>query len=350
MTYADVVSGVTAVLSIPFVVLKGAILSLPTLSYVTATNCECDKFADMNLSLLMGTSGVINTIEKYWIYGLSLLFYPFGYCNYQKNEKIINLLRENVKTENVNYSQLLTDVRNAIKKEGFWEVTIKMLSMFSILPTYRHAFLNNPFLFEYEMYLTNQQSKPFKDIDKMTKIIYSYLTDPTYILLEESKKNSKDISVDDIGFTPNYYNNTNDMNLNYSNVGMQVAGKYTTLIYLETINKSPTELYNAIVTGKMNNTFMHANNPIYETFKDINIVYNVKPDEKDRYKFLDLVVPYDCMYHVVTGKVEANVTQDNQIEHPMLCLYHNGATMKWTWDVINDLFTNNVMDYLNKLE
>jgi len=90
--------------------------------------------------------------------------YPVGVSNYQNNAKVIEFLRKNVTADDIKYEQLPENVRNAIEKEGFGEVAIKMISMFSILPTYRHAFLNNPFLFEYQMYLTNQESKPFANI------------------------------------------------------------------------------------------------------------------------------------------------------------------------------------------
>jgi hypothetical protein len=97
---------------------------------------------------------------------------------------------------------------------------------------------------------------------------------------------------------------------------------------------------------------MNQNHPIYKKLESekINIVHNVPFNAEDRYQFLDLVVPYDSLYHVVTGKVEANVRNKNIVEHPMLCLYHDGTVMVYTWDVINDLFTNKVMKYLNKLE
>jgi len=186
----------------------------------------------------------------------------------------------------------------------------------------------------------------------MSKIVYSYLTDPSYIQLQESKLNDPNVKIDNIEFTPNYHNEQNDKIVDHNNLGLQVAGKYTTFIYLETINKNPKELCDSITNNITNETIMHADHEIYRKLKkeEINVVHNVQHNEDSRYKFLDLVVPYDSMYHVVTGKVEANVTNKNVVEHPMLCLYHNGAVMKFTWNVINDLFTNHVMVYLKKLE
>jgi hypothetical protein len=352
MKYSDVVSGLVAVLSLPFTILKGVLVSLPTLSFVTASNCECDTVATCSLYVSLGISWIINTIEKYWIYLLSNIFYPCGICNYMKNKKVIDYLRENVTRNNTNYNQLSHNARNAIAKEGFCEIFLKMISMFTILPTYKHAFLNNPFLFEYEMYLTNQETKPFNNKEKMSKILFSYITDPEYVQLEEKKDGAVEIQIDDIQFTPNYFNNSKDNTIDYNNIGMQVANKYTTFIYLETIKKDHKELYEAITNKKTDKTFMNPDHEVYNTLKDgdINIVYNVPNDNEERYKFLDLVVEYDDMYHPISGMVEANVRSGNVVEHPMLCLYHDGSVMKYTWDVINDLFTNRVMKYLKQLD
>ncbi len=349
MRYSDIVSWIAAILSIPLVLLKGILLSIPTLTFVVASKLKCDTFANLNLKLLLKMSNFINIIEKYWIYLISIIFYPKGIFNYQKNKKIIDFLRENADAKEVKYEGLPNNVRDAIEKEGFGEIVAKMIAMFSFLPTYRHAFLNNPFLFEYEMYLTNQESEKFSNEEKMCKLAYSYITDPCYIIKEEKTKGE---DVDSIGFTPNYYNDPYDKIINYNNIGMQVAGYYTTFIYLDTINKTPEELYNSIKDKKINETIMSEEHPIYQKIKDLDIslVHNVPFNSKDRFKFLDLVVAYDSLYHVVTGKVEANIQDGNIIEHPMLCLYHNGAVMVYTWNVINDLFTNRVMKFLHKLE
>lgn len=115
-------------------------------------------------------------------------------------------------------------------------------------------------------------------------------------------------------------------------IQLHVAEKYTTFIFLETINKTPEKLQDAIINGKTNPTIMSKNHEIYTKLEneDINIVYNLQNDDRARFKILDLVVTYDDMYHVVTGKVEANINGRNQVEHPMLCLYHEGYIMKYT--------------------
>jgi hypothetical protein len=352
MKYSDVVSWIAVIFSIPIVIAKFILLAIPTLTFVIASKLNCNTFANLNLKLLLKISKVFNIIEKYWIYLISIIFHPVkSYTNYKNNKKIIEFLRENVNNKEVKYEQLPENVRNAIEKEGFVEVVIKMLAMFSFLPTYRHAFLNNPFLFEYELYLTNQESPEFKNIEKMSKIIYSYITNPCYIL-EIERNNDDIINIDDVGFTPNYFNDPHDNIINYDNAGLQVAKYYTTFIYLETINKSPEELLKSIQNDNCNLSIMNKNHDIYQNIKnvDIKINHHVNFCDKKRYQILDLIVPYDSLYHVVSGKVEANVQNNNIVEHPMLCLYHKGVIMVYTWNFIDDLFKNRVLKYLHSLE
>ena len=56
--------------------------------------------------------------------------------------------------------------------------------MYVLLPTYRHSFVTNPFLFKYELLLTNQESifeGKGKDIEILVNATFAYIFNPAYI-------------------------------------------------------------------------------------------------------------------------------------------------------------------------
>ena len=188
----------------------------------------------------------------------------------------------------------------------------------------------------------------FIDVDVMCRIFYAYINDPCFIL-----QCDRDRHIDDIGFTPNYSNDTNDSTLDYDNFGLQVGSKTTTLISLETIYKSAECLIDEIKTKTSSGTsIMCSSHPIYKVIEEdenrIEIEHIVEFDNERRHCVLDLVVPYDSYYHLVTGKVEANIRDGSIIEHPMLCLYHDGQMMTRMWRQVESLFRDNVMGYLSQ--
>ncbi len=368
MKYSDFVGYVSFVLSLPIVAIKLVVTTVPTIITVVLSYFKYEKAAANSFVVVKGVSDVFNTIEKYWIYIWSIILYsPWSgasYRNYKQNVNVISFLRENVRGNRLKVIGMPENLVFAIQKEGLFEVCWKMIFMFSILPTFRHAFLNNPFLYRYKLYLTNQSTEEFKpnDIENMCRLVFSYINDPSAIKINDHKL---DIQLDDIGFTPNYSNDLDDIVVDYDNYGIQVGGKITTLIRLETLEKTSHELYQTIQDQDQDQTIqdqdqmssnivsiMSKTNPIYKQIKDnyndIEIHHNVEFDTQSRVGILDLIVTYDDYYHLVTGKVEANIRNGNIIEHPMLCLYHDGDIMVKTWILIDSLFNERVMRYLSK--
>lgn len=347
MKYRDLVSYVNFALSIPFVAIKVAIISIPVVTTVLLSYFGYDKPAATNFGLTKWLADKINTVEKYWIYLWSILLNPVdSYRNYKKNKKVIKFLRENVNKDELKNSGMPGNFRNAVKKEGLWEVTLKTILMFSILPTLRHSFWNNPFLYGYKLYLTNQSTSRFEHPDNMCQIIYAYINDPGFIL---NADRNMPLHLDHIGFTPNYSNDVADTVINYDNYGLQIGSKINTLIALETMYKSPQHLLETIEQqSDFDNSIMSPLHPIYHKLEEegIELINKANFDNENRYIVLDLVVPYDDYYHLVTGKVEANIRNNEIIEHPMLCLYHDGQIMTKTWSLIEGLFNDRVMKYL----
>ena len=349
MRYSDLVGYVTFALSLPLVIVKAVVTCIPTVATVVLSYFGYDKQATAGFALAKGIADKVNTVERYLIYLLSILLNPFeSYQNYRKNRKVVDLLRKNVKTGDLKRGGMPVNLRNAVMKEGWWEVSWKLIAMFSILPTFRHSFWNNPFLYSYRLYLTDQSTARFNDSDVMCRVFYAYINDPSFILRQDR---DKPLRIDDIGFTPNYSNDVTDNKLDYDNYGLQVGGKTTTLLSLETLYKSPEQLLEALKRESYSSqSIMYSTHPVYTEIKeaDIGIDKMVEFDTARRHVVLDLVVPYDDYYHLVTGKVEANIRDGCIIEHPMLCLYHDGQMMVKTWSLIEGLFRDNVMGYLSQ--
>lgn len=353
MKYVDIVGYINLGLSLPFILTKTTLTFIPVGLAVVSSKFSYKRMASMGFQIAKTSADLFNCIERYWIYLLSILMYPIGLKNWKKNQSIIKFFRNNVKRSRPSSQQIMTNIKYAIAKEGMFETYWKMIVMFSGLPSFRHSFLNNPFLFEYNLYLTNQTTQPFNNTEKMTNLIYAYITDINNIDVDLVYNQQQ--SIGDIGFTPNYYNDPNDNIRNYDNYGLQIGGNTSTLIYLETINKTPQQLLTAI-ENQMNisNSIIYKDHPIYQEIVDNNYQLikreSVDFDTKKRFGILDLVVEYDDYYHLITGKVEANVQEGNIIEHPMLCLYHQGNQMKSIWKRIDKLFIDDVMGFLNKME
>jgi hypothetical protein len=348
--YRDFVSYVAFGLSIPFVLVKAVVTALPTLVTVVLAKFGLNRSSEAAFTVVKTAADGLNAVEKYWIYGVSALLYPKSYSQYLENCSVVNFLNHHVtNSDHPKARGMPANVRNAIAKEGFWEVTWKMVAMFSFLPTYRHAFLNNPLLFRYQLYLTNQATEAFVDRRKMCQIMFGYINDPTFLLRSDG---TSELSLDQIGFTPNYSNDGSDFVIDYDNYGMQLGGQYATLIYLETLHKSPEELQKALDEGQTSSSIINADHPIHRLIgqEGLEMVKFRDFDSRRRCGVLDLVVPYDDYYHVVTGKVEANIVDGSVIEHPMLCLYHDGHLMTYTWSLIEALFSDRVMRYLTLVE
>ena len=195
------------------------------------------------------------------------------------------------------------NIRNAIKKEGFWYIFFRVIGMYSILPAWRHAFSTNPYLFRYQLYLTNQDTKsaPFK-LTLMCEVGFAYLFEPTYIIQASRNHDEARESMQNIGFVPNYSNDVDDLSkVEFDNIGVQVVSMFTTLIFLETIAKTPNQLYQNAINNKKAETIMHASNPIYDKMKSVGLApqINIPCDELDRFAMVELTLPYDHYYHAV---------------------------------------------------
>ena len=347
MKYNDAVSFIIFIMMVPSIALKASLFAIPITITVLSAKAKNQQLTKTIFHHILRASNAINLTEKYLIYLLSLILYPYGIINYLNNQKVINFFRKHVNKSDVHYDEVVNDIQNYLNKGYLLELIAKMTSMFSFLPTYRHALLNNPFLFEYCLYLTNQVTKPFSDTKKMCQILMSYMFNPSYLLQRHSK-----VDFESIGFNPNYFDNVTDHIVDHNNLGMQTCGKYTTFIYLDSLRKTSDQLCKDVKNHQYNETIMSSTHPIYEEIakNKIKLVHNVPFSEISRTKSTDLVVCYDDMYHPVTGIVEVNIWNENIVEHPMLCLYHDGYNMVYIWNVINELFTNHVMAFLNKME
>ena len=349
MNYSDFVAFFIIFVLVPSIIVKASVNLLPLALAVICAKRKKKKLSNFFLKVSRKYSDFHNSVERGIAHGLSCLLHPVrSFKNYRKNKKIISFLRKNVKKgDPVMWENLPTNMEFAIQKEGSWEVFFQMLSMFSVLPTIRHAAINNPFLYEYKMHITNQYSESFTDQEKMCKILFSYVNDPAFIFKYDIEKR-----IDHIQFSPNYYNEVGDHIIDYNQIGLQISTYFSTLIFLDTLNKSGKGLLSDVVDQNYDKSLMHRDHPIYSTLKqyDLDLWNKVQFDDANRVMLLDLVVPYDHHYHLVTGKIEANITDDNRIEHPMFCLYNNGYVTRKFWDAINELFQNNVMEYLKSLE
>jgi len=336
----------------PSILLKTLILIPPTTLFTIFSKYQYHGIAKWLEYALYSTSYTFNKLEWYCIIFLSLLASPIkGWQNLQKNQKIIQYFQDDIGgTNRAEWGQLSYNLYNASQKEGFTEVGAKLLAMFTLLPTYRHCFLNNPVLFEYQLYYTNQMSKRIENSEHLSKIVFSYIGHPEY--LEKLEKDCGEWNMDDIGFTPSYFNHTEDQLIDYSNMGLQIAAYYATNINLDTVIKTPEQLQHTLenqLAARPETTIAHSEHSLHQHAKEqgLNMKYEVSLDTRDRVKVLDLVVPYYSFYHCVTGRVEANVADYQIIEHPMICLTHNGREMQRMWNAVNKLFNEFVMEYLS---
>jgi hypothetical protein len=198
---------------------------------------------------------------------------------------------------------LEVNIRNAIKKEGFWYIFFRVMGMYTILPAWRHAFSTNPYLFRYQLYLTNQDTKsvPF-DLTTMCKVGFAYLFEPSYIVRASRTHDEVQETLQNVGFVPNYANDVEDLSkVEFDNIGVQVVSMFTMLIFLETIAKTSDQLYQNVIDNKRSDTVMHASNPIYDRMKTAGLApqIHIPCDELDRFAEVELTLPYDHYYHVV---------------------------------------------------
>jgi hypothetical protein len=175
--------------------------------------------------------------------------------------------------------------------------------MYSILPAWRHAFSTNPYLFRYQLYLTNQDTRsvPFK-LDTMCKVGFAYLFEPTYIVQASRNRDEAQEALQNIGFVPNYSNDIDDLSkVEFDNIGVQVVSMFTTLIFLETIAKTADQLYQNVIDNKKAESIMHASNPIYNKMNSVGLApqINTPCDALDRYAIVELTLPYDHYYHII---------------------------------------------------
>lgn len=351
MKYSDFVSFLIIIMMIPSMTIKLSVNLIPISIAVLCAKHNKDKLSNLCLTFNRKYSNLHNNVERKISHGLSLVLSPISsYKRYKKNKKIIKFIKDHVNRlddDLIKYEKLPSNIRYAIQKEGGWEVWFQMLVMFSILPTIKHTFMNNPFLFDYQLYLTNQSSEEFTNQEKMCHLLFSYINDPAFIF-----KFDPDKKIDQISFTPNYYNDPTDNIVDNNQIGLQISTYFSTLIYLDTLNKNGASLYQDIIDRNYDQTIMHQTHPIYQEIEssEIQLFNNVGFDSEQRVKLLDLILPYDHHYHIITGFVEANIAGNNKIEHPMLCLYHQGSVMVKFWNSINDMFENDVMVYLKSLE
>ena len=350
MKRSDKVSCGIFVTCIPSMLLKGAVLGPPVVLYNVASRFQCHKVAKVLEYVMYSGSYVLNKLELAWITLLSILSSPWSSMRrWRRNRPVVETLEDNIGKIEPEWGQLSYNVYNAQQKEGFSEVCLKLLVMFSCLPTIRHCFLNNPWLFDYKLYYTNQESPRITNSDGLSNVVFSYIGDPKYLI--ELERNCGEWSIDEIGFTPNYFNCKKDRVLDWNNMGLQIGAYFATNIYLDTVLKDP-ESIQAMIKGRQKShpstTIASSQHRVHRCVNlyRLQVRYDSVLDPLDRVKILDLVVPYKSMYHIVTGRVEANVKDYQIIEHPMFCLTHDGLVMTSLWNSINNLFTNYVMKYL----
>ena len=175
--------------------------------------------------------------------------------------------------------------------------------MYSILPAWRNTFSTNPYLFRYNLYLTNQDTKSiYFDLDTMCKVAFAYIFEPGYILRASKNTSKAKQELQHIGFIPNYSNDLEDMSrAEYDNLGIQVANYFTLLIFLETVAKTPGGLYQDVMADRRIGTVMHADHPIYADMKALGLEpeVHVPFDSFDRFGMVELTLPYDHPYHLV---------------------------------------------------
>ena len=326
-SYADFVANIAFILSAPFVAFAILFTSIPGFLWVFLSYRGCCDFV-ANIFWFFTHRIIaqpINFVEKIVIHFVCFLLHPIAFCwNYRNNTKIIRFIRENTKTKTKKYRGIFLlylqiivalilvpyastglegDLRNAIKKEGFWYIYIRVLGMYSILPAWRHTFCTNPYLFRYQLYLTNQDtnSESF-NLDVMCKVAFAYMFEPSYILGASRSKSEARTKLKQIGFVPNYADDLEEMGkAQYDDLGLQVADYYSLLIFLDTLAKTPSQLCQSIAENKSIGTVMHADAPIYSDMRasaiepQIHVPYN----NFERFGLAELTLPYDHYYHIV---------------------------------------------------
>jgi hypothetical protein len=334
---------------LPSILIKTTINSIPLALAVYCAKKGHDRLSHWLLTACRKYSSLHSSIEKGISHGISAVLHPVrSFKNWRKNRKVIKFLRQHARPQSeVQYQHLPSNLRFAIQKEGAWEVYLQMLSMFSVLPTIRHVFINNPFLFEYQMHLTNQTSPEFADQEKMCQILFSYVNDPAFIFQYDPCR-----KVDQVQFSPNYHNDPTDYVVDHNQIGLQISTYFSTLVYLDTLNKSGTGLHQDLINHDNDPCLMHREHPIYSQLEqsDLTMWNRIDFDPDPRVKLLEVMIPYDHHYHLVSGIVEGNIRNGNRIEHPMLCLYNSGYVTRRFWNAINSVFQDNVLIYLKKLE
>lgn len=357
MKYIDIIAYFIFILCFPFILCKLLIILLYPFVFIFIKT-RINTFAYYIFKIITTYCNIINYIERLYIYILSICLYPYGIVNYINNRSIIEFFNKHTTTASrIKEDEIIQNIINAQLKTDMYNIIKKMFIMYVGLSTYKYCFYNNPFLFYYKIQLVNHTTKPFQDIKIMCNIIDSYITNNQYVI---SKQNSLHITntystIQNTTFIPNYYNDITDFKHNYNNVGLQITNSTATLLYLETIVKTHFKLYENLKSQHFNisicDTALHPiYNDIYRNNLTDRFINRTTTINAKRVSFIDIVIPYIHNYHMITGIVEVNVRDDNIIEHPMLCLYHNGYIMSSTWETINTLFNTEVSNYLNNLE
>ena len=352
----DYISFFIFIIFLPIILLKIILFSIPTFFLVLFSYFSQDFIGLIFFRFMYLTNLIIVPIENLLITILSITLYGVivPLFNRYQNGPIIDFFEKNLVLQKVEFQQLPYNIRTSIPKEGVFEIYYKILLLFSCVPIVRHIFITNPYLFRYKFYLTNQVTLPFENAQQMCNSIFEF-TNTGKKFLENEKNNI--MSMDNINFTANYYNNKNDRIDDKNNLGLQITKRTALFLHLETCYKSGQEMFDNFNKGNHVgiNTVMHPNHPWKEKIRNITtekLIINPDTPESTipRYKAIDLIVPYNSYYHFITGLVEVNAQETKILEHPMLGLYHDGYLCKNSWKWINDLFNHRVGTYLNRME
>ena len=106
--YADFVACIAVILSIPFVILAAVLTMIPLFIWAIISSCgscsDCIAYPIWWLNHYL-IAYPIHFVNKYFIYLISFNLYPWGFFLYfNNNQRVINLIRDNCKTVNPDYS------------------------------------------------------------------------------------------------------------------------------------------------------------------------------------------------------------------------------------------------------
>ena len=320
LKYTDIVSYITFICVLP-IIISTFIIITPLVGLNLLWSYIHLDFLSVALEFIIRKfTTLMTSVYKSVAYPCSILLCGmyYSYVTYHNNILIMKAM-DPVTLDVIDFSKLPNVHRNAIAKNGFFSVWLRIVIMFSVLPAIRYILSYNPFLFQYTVIFTNQKTADIPPEERtdgnfqmLDMIFHTYAG-----RVKETKR------LDAVQFNPNYTETTTDDG-KFNDIGLQYMYFFTSYIQMEL--------------------------PKFK--KEAARFEYISPIVSDgvKCKLLDrLWTPYCNHFHALNSYIEVILTENGSLQHPMIGVYSNSVFSNFLWAHVDTLFNINVKAYISEL-